>query len=128
MSTSDKIGITHLYPGEDGLSHFKDAVIQNSVKVSSSESLTFISNHDSVFFYTFTPEFENDWHNASIPCYFVYLSGEQEITTADNVTRRFGPGDILLVEDLTGKGHKSKAVGNQACKVIVVRLKSKKKH
>ncbi|MCP4601247.1 MAG: hypothetical protein GY847_12105 [Proteobacteria bacterium] len=126
MNTTDKIDITRLYTGEDGLSHFRNEVLDNSIKVSSSEFVTFVSNHDSVFFYTFTPDHGTDWHNASIPCYFVYLSGEQEITTADNITRRFGPGDILLVEDMTGKGHKSKAVGNQACKVIVVRLKPKK--
>jgi uncharacterized cupin superfamily protein len=44
--------------------------------------------------------------------FVVNLSGEVEITVSDGETRRFGPGTILLAEDVTGKGHISRGVGN----------------
>ena len=38
------------------------------------------------------------------------LSGESEIELEGGRTLRFGPGHILLAEDTTGQGHKSRAV------------------
>ena len=45
--------------------------------------------------------------------YVVILSGGQlEVGTGDGTVRRFGVGDFLLYEDLTGEGHTSRAVGD----------------
>ena len=41
----------------------------------------------------------------------LYLSGEIEAEVSDGDVRRFGPGSITLVEDLSGKGHASRVVG-----------------
>ena len=38
------------------------------------------------------------------------LAGESEIELEGGRTLRFGPGHILLAEDTTGQGHKSRAV------------------
>ena len=38
------------------------------------------------------------------------LSGESEIELEGGRKMRFGPGHILLAEDTTGQGHKSRAV------------------
>ncbi|MCH8107915.1 MAG: hypothetical protein IIB30_06125 [Chloroflexi bacterium] len=38
-----------------------------------------------------------------------------DIETGDGAVRRFGPGDVMLVEDLTGTGHLTKFVGNEPC-------------
>jgi hypothetical protein len=36
------------------------------------------------------------------------LQGEMEIEASGGETRRFGPGTMLLVEDRTGKGHRTR--------------------
>lgn len=54
-----------------------------------------------------------DWHNAPRRQFVVNLSGEVEIVTSDGDKRRFGPGSILLAEDLSGKGHTSRGIGDQ---------------
>ena len=41
------------------------------------------------------------------------LEGEFEIGLADGSTHRFGPGHVTLAEDLTGKGHTTRVVGNK---------------
>jgi len=56
-------------------------------------------------------EYLIDWHNAPRRQFVVNLTGEVEIEVSDGVVRRFGPGSILLAEDLTGKGHISRGVG-----------------
>jgi hypothetical protein len=41
------------------------------------------------------------------------------IVIGDGTTRRFGPGDAVLFEDLTGQGHTSWSVGGDRLTVIV---------
>ena len=49
-------------------------------------------------------------------------AGEVDITTTDGVQRRFGTGSVLKVEDVDGRGHKSRAVDNAIRKSIFVIL------
>lgn len=53
--------------------------------------------------------YDYDWHVAPRRQYIVMLSGFVEIQVSDGETRTFGPGEILLVEDTTGRGHKSRS-------------------
>ncbi|MHB8898324.1 MAG: cupin domain-containing protein, partial [Thermoguttaceae bacterium] len=43
-------------------------------------------------------------HSAPQPYVVIVLSGEGEVATSDGQSRRFQPGDVLLCNDLTGKG------------------------
>lgn len=49
----------------------------------------------------------NDLHNAPQRQYVVLLDGGVEIETSTGEKRAFQPGEILLMEDTTGKGHRS---------------------
>jgi uncharacterized cupin superfamily protein len=51
-----------------------------------------------------------DFHNAPAKQFIVLLDGEIEITTSLGEVRRFTGGDVLLVEDTTGYGHKTENV------------------
>ena len=57
-----------------------------------------------------TPEYFLDWHPASRRQLVVTLAGESEIELEGGRKIRTGPGHILLAEDVTGKGHISRAV------------------
>lgn len=48
-----------------------------------------------------------DWHVAPRRQFIVMLEGLVEIQVSDGETRIFKAGDIVLVEDTEGKGHKS---------------------
>lgn len=54
-----------------------------------------------------------DWHPAPRSQYVVTLSGQGEIEAGDGTVRRFGPGDVMLAEDTTGRGHITRVVGTQ---------------
>jgi hypothetical protein len=44
--------------------------------------------------------------------FVVHLEGEVEVEVSDGEIRRFGPGSVVLVEDTSGHGHITRALGN----------------
>jgi quercetin dioxygenase-like cupin family protein len=63
-----------------------------------------------------------DWHPAPQRQFVIILSGQLEIGFEDGSKKVFGPGDARLVEDTTGKGHTTIAVGNEPCVTATVGL------
>ncbi|HEY4921040.1 MAG TPA: hypothetical protein VII40_13120, partial [Xanthobacteraceae bacterium] len=45
--------------------------------------------------------------------YIINLDGGVQITASDGESRVIGAGEVVLVEDITGKGHLSRAVNAQ---------------
>jgi quercetin dioxygenase-like cupin family protein len=54
-----------------------------------------------------------DWHTAPRRQYVITLSGHGELEVAGGKKILVGPGSINLVEDVTGKGHITRTVGNE---------------
>ena len=50
------------------------------------------------------------------------LAGQAEIGLGDGSTHRVGPGDVLLAEDLTGRGHTTRVVGGEERVYLVIPL------
>ena len=50
---------------------------------------------------------QGDWHPTPQRQFFVYLSGGAGVEASDGEIRHFRTGDVLFVEDTTGKGHRS---------------------
>lgn len=50
------------------------------------------------------------WHNAPRRQLIASLNGHVEATVGSGEKRRFGPGDVLLVEDTKGRGHCTKSL------------------
>ena len=65
---------------------------------------------------------ESDWHPSSGRHLFAVLSGVWEVTASDGQTRKFSTGDVLLVEDTTGKGHTSRVIGDEPSVSLLVTL------
>jgi uncharacterized cupin superfamily protein len=58
------------------------------------------------------PGYFIDFHPAPRRQYVITLQGEVEIGLGDGSIHRFGPGDVMLADDLTGKGHTTRVVGD----------------
>jgi hypothetical protein len=50
------------------------------------------------------------------------MSGQFEITVGDGQSRRFGPGEMVMLEDTRGKGHVTKVIGSQEAECLAVQL------
>ena len=61
--------------------------------------------------YVRSEPFASEPHPAPRRQWVILLRGAFEIEVSDGTSRTFRPGDLLLVEDLTGSGHTTRSVG-----------------
>src|SRR5215813_3178586 len=101
------MGITRLYTGPDGQTHIEE------LDLASHPELTSLLATKGVVFRSAEPGRFSDWHTAPRRQFVITLEGEVEIGLADGSVHRFGPGHVNLAEDLTGKGHTTRVVGNK---------------
>jgi quercetin dioxygenase-like cupin family protein len=71
-------------------------------------------------FYSFEPRWTGDLHPAPARQFLILLSGGVEVETSDGNVRRFGPGDLGLLEDTSGKGHRTRNIGDGYAMFFVV--------
>ena len=110
-----------LFATPDGESHIED------VEVLLSDSGRGIDFSDEVQatgvnFANFRDAYDMDAHTAPRRRFVVLLSGSIELEVSDGSTRVLGPGSVLLAEDTTGRGHKSRAVGPDDRLAVYVQL------
>ena len=113
--------VTRLYTGPDGESHFEDMEVpleDMGERGRASEPM----KATGIIFRETDGDYNLDWHPAPRRQFVINLKGEGEIEIGDGTKRRFGPGDIMLAEDTTGRGHISRAVNNQPREMIFVTL------
>ncbi len=95
------MGIFRMYTGDNGESVIEelqqDAPILETLKTCSGCSLQI--NEVSEF---------SDFHPAPRRRWMSMLSGQIDIQLADGTIHSFGPNDLRLWEDVTGKGHKTR--------------------
>ena len=99
--------IHRLYTGDDGQSHLEALGLESHPDLTSLQQVTGI-----VFRQAEAGRF-SDWHNAPRRQYVITLSGEMEIGLGDGTVHHFGPGQGVLAEDLTGKGHTTRVSSSE---------------
>ena len=113
--------IHHLYTDEAGESHFEDMEV-DYVETTPSGSYSERIPATGLIFRQVQPTYDLDWHNAPRRQYIINLDNGVQITASDGEARVIGAGEVILVEDTTGKGHLSKAVNDQIRHCIFVAL------
>ncbi len=104
--------IHNLYTDREGHSHFRDIEVE-WVEESESGKLSRRLPATGIIFRQVPASYDLDWHPAPRRQYIINLDAGAELTASDGEMRRIGAGEVVLVEDVTGKGHLSKAVGGQ---------------
>jgi hypothetical protein len=66
------------------------------------------------------PSYDLDWHPAPRRQYIINLDAGVQITASDGEARIIKAGEVILVEDTSGKGHLSKAVEGKIRNCIFV--------
>ncbi len=113
--------ITRVYTGDDGESHFEDI----EVPLIDRGKIGWISNLETatgIVFRETDANYDLAFHNAPRRQYVINLDAPVELETGDGTRRVLEPGDVLLAEDLTGRGHISRAVGEKPRRSIFVTL------
>jgi hypothetical protein len=114
--------LTRLYTGSDGETHFENQELHMTREGNRWQSD--LMEATNFWFRETSGDYERSWHNPPCCQIVVIIAGELEIQTSDGSIRRFGPGNVILAEDTTGRGHTSRAVNKQRRKSIHVMLKT----
>ena len=96
--------IFRIYSGDDGESHFETLTADQLAE------LVPKIGDGPIRLQRGPGEFFSDYHIAPRRQYIVMLVGESEYETADGSVIRLGPGDVLVADDLTGRGHIARGV------------------
>jgi mannose-6-phosphate isomerase-like protein (cupin superfamily) len=99
--------ITRMFKGEEGISHFEDLEIPARETRVGTLSKWFAA--EDVLFREVEEGLFLDWHHADSRVLIVILSGRIEVTLGSG-TRQFGPGEMVLAEDIDGQGHQTRDI------------------
>ena len=91
--------VVRIYTGDDGESHFEELDLPYE-QMETSER-TAVENAENIHFRRYQPGSFIDWHPAPRRQYVITLEGV------------FGAGDVLLADDLTGRGHTTAVYGDK---------------
>ena len=113
--------IHRIYSDDHGDSHFQEVQVPLHDQGMAGQLSDAISAK-SVIFREVAPDYDWDYHPAPARQYIVLLDGEIEIETSLHDKKIFVAGDILLVEDTAGKGHKTKNIKPAKRKSVFITL------
>jgi quercetin dioxygenase-like cupin family protein len=114
---------TRLYTGADGMSHAEE------VELAPNDITARMGKATEVTFRRLAPSAPNPtggWHVGPMRQYVITLSGTGEVEVAGGVKVPIGPGNINLIEDLTGKGHITRNFGPEGRLTVFIPLADQK--
>jgi uncharacterized cupin superfamily protein len=110
-----------LYTGDDGESHFEDVEIDLQAGQFAGRYSDPVRVKTVIFRET-DGDYDLDYHTAPRRQFVINLRGSVELETGLGEKRQLGPGDILLAEDTTGRGHRSRAVNAETRESLFIPL------
>ena len=108
--------IWRVYSGKDGQSHLEQVALDmkpfkdHEGSYGEASAMQAVSG---IAFRVAPAGYVLDWHCAPRRQYSISLSGTAEIEVGDGSKARVGPGDVVLAEDLTGRGHVTRFIGSE---------------
>ena len=112
------MNITRIYTDTNGDSVFEDLTIG----LSDQGDIGKFKEHAVERFFWSDGDYDYDFHHAPQRQFIIMLDGEIEIETSRLEKRRFRAGDILLAEDTTGKGHRTRSIDKKLRRSLFITL------
>ncbi len=115
--------LTQFVATDDGGSRFEEIDVALDIERKGAGGYTLMSSEPfesfAVSFVRLPADLDQDWHQAPTRQLVQVLSGAVEVTTTDNVTRRWGEGDLFIAADTSGRGHRTRVVGGPAVVIFI---------
>lgn len=128
MATTDSepVLIRRLVDGDDGESHFVEGVVEMTARdvappaapldVSAPEAAS------STMFFRAFPGWDGQQHPTPVRQWAFCLQGSMEVEASDGEVLHMKPGDSLLLEDVSSRGHTTRIVGDEPAVGLFVRV------
>jgi hypothetical protein len=108
--SSTRLMMTRLYNGSDNQAHAEEMEVKFSDGAGDISKMPQLIGAE---LHRASPGKVSDWHPGPSHRYVITLSGRGELEVAGGKRISVGPGHIELIEDTTGKGHITRAVGTE---------------
>jgi hypothetical protein len=120
------VRITRIWTDDAGTSHFDDHEVElDPVDYAPPAPPLDVSDPlpaERAILFEFPVAWFGDWHPSPHRQLYLNLGGRLEVEVGDGEIRRFGPGDVVLLEDLAGSGHVTRVVGDETSRGVFVQL------
>ena len=110
----------HLYTDKDGVSHIKEERIAFSRARAGGPMIVQLAKTEGAAFLMLEAGAFEDWHPVPQRWVLIAVQGISEVTTSDGKVTRLTPGTVVLMDDTTGKGHQTRAIGPEDHVALVV--------
>ncbi|HEY0894978.1 MAG TPA: hypothetical protein VGE15_00365 [Sphingobacteriaceae bacterium] len=118
----EEFKITRVFSDESGESRFEEL----QVPLTEAGPIGYLSERyevESLIFRTVLSTYDYDFHTAPARQFIILLDGAIEIETSLGDKKSFQAGDVLLVEDVAGQGHKTRNLEPAERRSVFVTLK-----
>lgn len=114
--TKATLKVWHLYADDAGVSRFREISLPfKAIPVPGMDDPPLALGLDSLSgaaFLRLAPRQVEDWHPAPRRVFLVPIQGASRVTAGDGTIKEFRPGDVVLMDDTTGKGHITEPIGD----------------
>jgi hypothetical protein len=108
--------VCHIYSDDDGVSHFRETALPfRPAPIAGLEDPPLALGIDSgpgAAFLRLAPRQMEEWHPAPRRVFLIPIQGASRVTVGDGMVKEFRPGDVVLMDDTTGQGHITEAIGD----------------
>lgn len=119
-----KIEYLRIFTDEEGCSHFETKTIDLEAKDYAPPApllnTSTMEPADNSVFLELPRGWHGIWHPSPVRQWLILMTGicEFEAGDGEKVTRK--AGDVVLLDDLTGKGHQSKVLGDESVRIAAI--------
>lgn len=119
--SAEAFRVLQVYGGEDGESHLAIKELPRTGGAPGKSIQTRLYATDVEIGDTLPGDFI-DYHGVSTPRFLIVLAGQLEVGLGDGSKHILSKGDIVLANDVTGRGHTSRIIGTEPVRILTVRL------
>ncbi len=115
-----------IYSDSDGCSHFetKNVCLESKDYAPPAPPLntSTLELADNSVFLELPVDWYGDWHPTPVRQWLILISGKCEFKVGDGERSIRKAGDIVLLDDTSGKGHQTKVLENVAVRIVAIHL------
>jgi hypothetical protein len=117
-----------IYSDKEGCSHFETKSIHLDAKEYAPPApplnTSNLESADHSLFLELPVGWYGDWHPTPVRQWLIVMTGTCEFEAGDGQRVVRKAGDVVLLDDMTGKGHQTKVLGEESVRIAAIHIPS----
>lgn len=113
-----------IFADKDGCSHFETKSINLEAKDYAPPApplnTSTLEPADNSVFLELPVGWYGDWHPTPVRQWLILMTGKCEFEAGDGEFVTCKTGDVVLLDDTTGKGHQTKVIGDEPVRIVAI--------